>query len=470
MRILLVEDDDMLGEAVRDGLRQEGDIVDWVQDGGAAVAALSTSTFSALVLDLGLPRSDGLSVLRWLRQNGHITPVVIVTARDRVTDRIAGLDAGADDYLIKPFDIEELSARLRAITRRVAGRAESMLIAGEVVLDLRQRMVTYQGEPAALTAREYAVVELLMRKAGGLVTRAEIEEELYGFEDDIASNAIEVHIHNLRRKLGRTSLPTSKDAVTASATGVRGERPWSLRRRMAIAVAGAACAVFLLLGLLVYRAVAGSTAAQLDEMLQQQAVLALRYADHEYGEGESVVPGSRPATARAMPFDVVYQITTRTNELLYRSTGAPQVPLAVGDEAGYSNAVLDGRRWRVYSLSSAATPLVIHIAEPLAYRDAALSRTLRAVALPLLFALVMLTALIVVVTERAFRPVRRIASDLAERGADDLSPVNTAAMPVETHALGVALNGLLARHAEVLHASAASLLMRRMSCVRRLPH
>jgi two-component system, OmpR family, response regulator QseB len=202
VRILLVEDDEMLGEALRDGLRQESYVVDWVRDGGAALAALSTATFSALVLDLGLPTCDGITVLRWLRQNGRTIPVVIVTARDRLTDRIAGLDAGADDYLIKPFDIDELGARLRAITRRAVGCAESMLTVGEVVLDLRQRVVTCHGEPAALTAREYAVVELLMRKAGCLVTRAEIEEELYGFEDDIASNAIEVHIHNLRRKLG----------------------------------------------------------------------------------------------------------------------------------------------------------------------------------------------------------------------------------------------------------------------------
>ncbi|HEV8018195.1 MAG TPA: response regulator [Steroidobacteraceae bacterium] len=202
VRILLVEDDDLLGEAVRDGLRQESYVVDWVQDGGAALAALSTVTFSALVLDLGLPRSDGLSVLRWLRQNGQTTPVVIVTARDRVSDRITGLDAGADDYLIKPFDIDELTARLRAITRRVVGCAESTLTVADVVLDLRHRIVTYRGEPAGLTAREYAVLELLMRKAGCLVTRTEIEEELYGFEDDILSNAIEVHIHNLRRKLG----------------------------------------------------------------------------------------------------------------------------------------------------------------------------------------------------------------------------------------------------------------------------
>jgi two-component system response regulator QseB len=205
-----VEDDDMLGEAVRDGLRQEGYVVDWVQDGGAALAALSTSTFGALVLDLGLPTEGGLSVLRWLRHNGRATPVIIVTARDRVSDRIAGLDAGADDYLIKPFDIDELGARLRAVTRRADGCAESLLTAGEVVLDLRQRQVTYQGVPAGLTAREYAVVELLMRKAGCLVTRAEIEEELYGFEDSIASNAIEVHIHNLRRKLGQQFITNLK--------------------------------------------------------------------------------------------------------------------------------------------------------------------------------------------------------------------------------------------------------------------
>jgi two-component system, OmpR family, response regulator QseB len=210
VRILLVEDDDMLGEAVRDGLRQEGYVVDWVQDGGAALAALSTSSPGALVLDLGLPTGGGISVLRWLRQNGRTTPVIIVTARDRVTDRIAGLDAGADDYLIKPFDIDELCARLRAITRRTDGSAETTLTAGEVVLDLRQRLVTYRGEPAGLTAREYAVVELLMRRAGCLVTRTEIEEELYGFEDSIASNAIEVHIHNLRRKLGQRFITNLK--------------------------------------------------------------------------------------------------------------------------------------------------------------------------------------------------------------------------------------------------------------------
>jgi len=220
---------------------------------------------------------------------------------------------------------------------------------------------------------------------------------------------------------------------------------------MAIAAAGAACVVFVLLGLLVYRAVAASTAVQFDELLQQQATLALRYADHEYGEGDTVVPPA-PAAAfpPAMPFDVIYQIGTRSGQVLYRSPRAPAAPLTAGEGPGCTNVALSGRWWRTCSLGSRSTPLVIHMAEPLDYRAALLSRTMRAVAVPLSFALVLLTVLIGLVTERAFRPVRRIAAELAERRDDDLSPVNTAEMPVETHGLGVALNGLLARQAEVL--------------------
>ena len=219
---------------------------------------------------------------------------------------------------------------------------------------------------------------------------------------------------------------------------------------MAIAAAGAACAVFLLLGLLVYRAVAASTAVQFDEMLQQQASLALRYADHEYGEGDTVVPPAPAAFPLAMPFDVIYQIGTRSGQILYRSPGAPAAPPTSGEGPGCANVSLGGRWWRTCSLASRSTPLVLHMAEPLDYRAALLSRTMRAVAVPLSFALVLLTLLIGVVTERAFRPVRRIAAELAERRDDDLSPLNTAEMPVETHGLGVAHNGVLARQAEVL--------------------
>src|SRR5215469_16523532 len=248
----------------------------------------------------------------------------------------------------------------------------------------------------------------------------------------------------------RASSPTSRDAATVSKTPASSQRPWSLRRRMAIAAAGAACVVFVLLGLLVFRAVAATTAVQFDELLQQQASLALHYADHEYGEGDTVVPAALAAAPLARPFDMLYQIGTRTGQVLYRSPGAPATPLTSGEGPGCSDVALSGRSWRACSLGSRSTPLVIHLAEPLDYRAALLSRTMRAVALPLSFALVLLTALIGLVTERAFRPVRRIAADLAERSDDDLSPVNTAEMPVETHRLGVALNGLLARQAEVL--------------------
>ncbi|HTT42494.1 MAG TPA: ATP-binding protein [Steroidobacteraceae bacterium] len=219
---------------------------------------------------------------------------------------------------------------------------------------------------------------------------------------------------------------------------------------MALAAAGAACAVFVLLGVLVSHAVASSTAMQFDELLQQHAALALRYAEHEYLEGQSLVPGAAIEPPHVMPFEVVYQITNRANEILYRSADAPQAPLAVGGGNGYSNITLNGESWRVYSLVSATTPLQLHMAEPLRYHSVLMMRTLKAVALPLFAALGLLTILIALVTELAFRPVRRIAAELAVRGADDLSPVNTAEMPIETHPLGVALNGLLARHAEVL--------------------
>jgi two-component system, OmpR family, response regulator QseB len=210
VRVLLVEDDAMLGEAVCEGLRQDGYIVDWVIEAGAARAALSTTHFAALVLDLGLPKTDGTTVLRWLRSQGDPLPVLITTARDQIAERVAALDAGADDYLVKPFDLDELSARLRAVTRRAEGRSASTIELGDVRLDCLLRRVTRDGQDVPLTAREYALFAFLARKAGRVVTRTEIEEQLYGFDDEVASNAIEVHIHHLRRKLGAHVITNQK--------------------------------------------------------------------------------------------------------------------------------------------------------------------------------------------------------------------------------------------------------------------
>jgi two-component system response regulator QseB len=201
MRLLLVEDDSMIGEAAQQGLRQDGHTVDWVRDGKQAEVAVSDRVHDLVLLDLGLPRRDGLSLLREWRARGINVPVVIITARDAVSDRIAGLDAGADDYLVKPFDLDELSARVRAVTRRRSGRSESVLRMGELEVDTATKRVNWKGAEVALSAREYALLEALAQRPGAYLTRAQLEQRLYGWDEEIASNAVEVHIHTLRRKL-----------------------------------------------------------------------------------------------------------------------------------------------------------------------------------------------------------------------------------------------------------------------------
>jgi two-component system response regulator QseB len=202
MRLLLVEDDAMIGEAVRTGLRQDGFTVDWVRDAEAGDAAVRAEAYAVLLLDLGLPRKSGLDWLRALRQGRNRIPVLILTARDSVADRVAGLDAGADDYLDKPFDLEELSARVRALLRRQAGRAEPELRYGNLVLDPATREATFNGEPISLSAREFALLAALLERPGGILSRAQLEQRLYGWGEEVESNAVEVHIHHLRKKLG----------------------------------------------------------------------------------------------------------------------------------------------------------------------------------------------------------------------------------------------------------------------------
>ena len=202
MRVLLAEDDPMIGASVRQGLRQDGFAVDWVEDGRAAELALAERTHDALVLDLGLPKRAGLDVLGAMRRSGDTRPVLILTARDAVADRVAGLDAGADDYVVKPFDLNELSARLRALIRRGAGRAAPVLAHGEVELDPATREVRLRGESLALSPREFALLEALLTRPGAILSRAQLEDKLYGWNDPVESNAVEVHIHALRKKLG----------------------------------------------------------------------------------------------------------------------------------------------------------------------------------------------------------------------------------------------------------------------------
>jgi two-component system response regulator QseB len=202
MKLLLVEDDRMIGEAVRRGLRQEGFTLDWVQDGRAAELALDCGQYALVILDLGLPRRDGLTVLKGLRTARNPVPVLILTARDSISDRVTGLDAGADDYLIKPFDLDELAARIRALLRRHAGRPEPTIQWGALAVKPDTREVTLRGRSVALSAREYALLAALLERPGTALSRAQLEERLYGWGQEVESNAVEVHIHNLRRKLG----------------------------------------------------------------------------------------------------------------------------------------------------------------------------------------------------------------------------------------------------------------------------
>jgi two-component system OmpR family response regulator len=208
MRILLVEDDAMIGRAVLDLLRSEHYATDWVRDGSAADAALAAEHYDLVLLDLGLPRTDGLQVLRNLRARRATVPVLVATARDAVGDRVAGLDAGADDYIVKPYDTDELLARVRALLRRSAGRGEPMINHKGVELNPATHESSLNGQPLNLSAREWALLEPMLQRPGVVFSRAQLEEKLYGWKDEVSSNAVEVYVHGLRKKLGADFIKT----------------------------------------------------------------------------------------------------------------------------------------------------------------------------------------------------------------------------------------------------------------------
>ena len=208
MRVLLVEDDQMIGESLREALRRQGFAADWVRDGRAADAVLASERFDAVLLDLGLPQRSGLDVLKAARARGDATPVIVLTARDALADKVSGLDAGADDYLVKPFEFDELLARLRAVVRRHGGRATTTLEVADLRLDPATREVSRGGRAVVLSAREFALLQALMERPGAILSRAQLEDRLYGWGEELESNAISVYVHQLRRKLGDDILHT----------------------------------------------------------------------------------------------------------------------------------------------------------------------------------------------------------------------------------------------------------------------
>ena len=208
MRILLVEDDSLLGEGLLLGLQRDKQSVDWVKNGESALTAMASTPYDVVILDIGLPKMSGLEVLKKTRKLGQQTPVLILTAQDAVTDRVSGLDAGADDYLTKPFELTELNARLRALVRRSRGQTEQTIRYGDIELNPAAHTVTHQSQPVQLSRREFAMLEALLANAGRVLSRAQLEEKLYAWGDEIESNVIEVHIHHLRKRFGSELIKT----------------------------------------------------------------------------------------------------------------------------------------------------------------------------------------------------------------------------------------------------------------------
>ena len=206
MRILLVEDDSQIGAAIASALKDAGMAADWVTDGAAALASINAGAFELVLLDIGLPKQDGFSVLKHIRQNRNSVPVIVITARDAVEDRIAGLDLGADDYLIKPFLVDELLARIRAVARRHSGNAQPLLSSGAISIDPASKTATYQDTDIDLTAKEYRLLHSLLLTPGRIYSREELEEKVYGWEEEVTSNAIEFLIHSLRKKTDKSAI------------------------------------------------------------------------------------------------------------------------------------------------------------------------------------------------------------------------------------------------------------------------
>ncbi|RQH02166.1 response regulator [Paraburkholderia dinghuensis] len=208
MRLLLVEDDEMIAEPVLESLRREGYAIDWARDGREAELSLGHGVYDLVLLDLGLPKKDGIDVLNGYRNRGGEAPIIILTARDAVTDRIGGLDAGADDYLVKPFDLDELAARARALLRRRVGQKQPVYTHGDLALDPASHTVTLAGTTVPLVPREFALLHILIEEPTRVFTKAELEDRLYGWGEEVGSNTIEVHVHSLRRKLGAEQIVT----------------------------------------------------------------------------------------------------------------------------------------------------------------------------------------------------------------------------------------------------------------------
>lgn len=442
MRILLAEDDLLLGDGIRAGLRLEGDTVEWVTDGVAAENALVTDEFDLLVLDIGLPRRSGLDILRNLRHQGRLTPVLLLTARDKVADRVAGLDSGADDYLTKPFDLDELQARVRALTRRTTGRALPQLVHGELRLDPATHQVTLSGQAVELAPREYALLRLLLENSGKVLSRNQLEQSLYGWSGDVESNAIEVHVHHLRRKLGNQLIRTVP----------------SVRRRLLVNLLVGFVLCWLSVAALTYHLSLKQVNRLFDDDMVDFGEAALRLLDlatedqaSEDGSITEIIERSREAI-QGQPLlrreSALGYALWRDGQPLLSSLNLPPEITAQGP--GFSTVEAQGTHWRVLQLN--IDGFQIWISENLIYRQHTMNLLLFYSLFPLLLALPLLGGLVWFGVARGLAPLREVQAEVQQRSARHLQPIAVEAVPLEIRGLIDELNLLLERLRTALEA------------------
>ena len=442
MRILLVEDDEMIGESLRHALKGQGYAVDWVKDGNTALLSVDSETYDIILLDLGLPKQSGIEVLETLRKRDMLTPVLILTARDAVEDRIAGLDSGADDYLVKPFELKELEARMRAVLRRKGGRAEPLVTRGAITLDPATHLLSYKGQTLLLSAREFALMHCLLEKPGVILSRAQLEEKLYGWNEEVGSNAVEVHIHNPAEKTGERH---------------HSEYPWcricgwknhvkSIRRYLLIwllptsVIGGLIASVFIYL----------SIQDEVDELFDAQIRIVALTIQHEETQSNTIPKQN----LLQLKNDFLAETEDEIAIDVWNAQGALQLssqktePFPRQDKGGYATIIYQGHTWRIFTVRTER--LTVQVSQPVAARHQISAEISFKTLLPLLILIPLLASIIWIAVGRGLKPLNTIRDLLYLRNANSFEPLPVTQVPFEVRPLISALDNLLTRLADTM--------------------
>lgn len=456
MRALLVEDDALLGDGIRAGLKLADFAVDWVRDGDLARRALLDQTYDICVLDLGLPRRDGLSLLKELRARGDRLPVLILTARDTSEDKVAGLDAGADDYLTKPFDLAELQARLRALIRRTGGSAHPVLQHADVTLDPASKRVSVKGETVNLSAREYALLYDLLSHKQHIRTRAQLEESLYAWGEEAESNTVEVlRASSAQETRSRFHSYRAWPGLSAWRACVMlplfSRRICSLRHLLLLLISVVILLSWGIAAALTYRQARHEVQELMDGQMAQSAALLLAQATHapEHLAGLAVETAQLPgADKQRNKLLLEFVISGSNGDILVRSSNSPASPPQT--ELGYANIDHAGERWRSLIMTTADQRYRIQVAQSIRLRDKEALEIATKTVMPLALFIPLLLGMVYWSVRRGLKPLDALAAQVATRSSDNLQALDDHHTPQEARPLVTALNRLLRRLGDTL--------------------